>query len=187
MTYNLNYQLNSDEIKLAANVMTGDDLQFINSVDSEHTQIERGNYAFIADIVIPNFLELDKTKPIYMPMVIAGHDVLLSLLPKQNGAISAYYNDSFGFIDDGDRKYIAKTITWMLKAVDDRVEDLVDLSVFQQFANCCGLSVVSNIINLHNAHSINREIGTEVLYQGEDMESYYTNLGESSVAPFLTE
>ncbi len=182
--YNLDYCLNSDEIKIAANILANDDLQFLNSIDLPTT--DNLDMVSLLDITSSEYSSANKAQPIFLPMVITGHDVLLSLVPSQNGIITPYFNDSLGKLD-GEIKQVALDITNLLKVLDPNITDLKDISVSQQYANCCGLAVVSNIGSINKAFREGKTPDTSCLYQGEDMEQYYQNLGDNYVAPFWSE
>ena len=182
--YNLGYCLNSDEIKVAANILANDDLQFLNSIDLPTTN--NVSMSAVSEIIIDGYFDANKANPIFLPMVITGHDVLLSLVPSKNGTITPYLNDSLGKIESG-AKAIALKVTNLLKTLDDNIVDMIDLSIPQQYANCCGLAVVSNIASINKAFHEGKTIDTSCLYQGENMEQYYQNLGDNYVAPFWPE
>ena len=119
-------------------------------------------------------------------MVITGHDVLLSLVPSKDGTITPYFNDSIGKVESG-AKAIALKVTNLLKTLDEYIVDMIDFSIPQQYANCCGLAVVSNIASINKAFHESKGIDTPCLYKGENMEQYYQNLGDNYVAPFWPE
>jgi flagellin-specific chaperone FliS len=182
--YNLGYELSSDEIKQAA-LTKSPDLQFLQAIDiPEGAKLDivavkslllDENNEYIGDKTI------DANKPIYLPMVIAGHDVLLALVPTLEG-MQPFFMDSLGqnaALES--RKEIAKSVVMLLKSLKSDVLDLKDISVSQQTHNACGLAVVSNILSLQEAFDKGQAINSIILYQGENKKEYFQKMGDDFV------
>ena len=82
--YNLDYKLNSEQI-LAVIDSKKSGLQFLPSVD--HDLNEALNLSEVQAMLVDAFYasNLDNTKPIYLTMVLGGHDILIAFIPDQNG------------------------------------------------------------------------------------------------------
>ncbi len=182
--YDLNYQLESEEIKVAAMHRTKDaGLQFMPAMDLTRQDAVDLNSNILAEILSPEEAppNFDFTKPIYMPMVIAEHDVLLAFVPTPNG-LQPLYVDSLGQRADDDlRKKIALEVVKVVEPFFPHILPLKDISVDQQVAQVCGLAAISNIESIDRAFKEGKEVNSSVLYQGVDKEKYFQELGDELV------
>ncbi len=182
--YSLKYQLSTDEIKASVRSSNGDsDTQFTAPVE-----IRAGEEIDIRSLVGLFFDEdgrlvgdsgvVDTSKPIFIPMIIDHHDVLLALVPTVDG-VNPVFLDSLGQREPNDRRLTeAKKVVTLFKNMMNDVLDLKDISVNQQFEEACGLAVVSNIENIKKAVAEGREVNSQVLYQGEDNKKFFQDMGD---------
>ena len=181
--YNLDYKLNSEQI-LAVIDSKKSGLQFLPSVD--HDLNEALNLSEVQVMLVDAFYasNLDNTKPIYLTMVLGGHDILIAFIPDQNG-MQPYFIDSVGQDSNPNleqRRKIAKDVVESLGAFVGDINVIKDISVNQQFREACGLAVVSNILSVQDAFDKGQSINHKILYQGENKEKYFQDMGNDLVA-----
>ncbi len=182
--YSLQYQLSTDEIKESVRSRNADsDIQFTNPIEiQEGERIDimslRGLLFDEDEDLVGDKGILDDNQPIFIPMIIDNHDVLVALVPTADG-IQPVFVDSLGQREPNDRRFIeAKKVVTLLKNMMNDVLDLKDISVNQQFEEACGLAVVSNVESISKAVAEGREVSSQVLYQGNENKKFFQDLGD---------
>jgi hypothetical protein len=182
--FSLDYRLSTDEIKEGVRARNPEtDFQFCNAIELEEDQkldiVSLRGLLFDEDEdLVGDKGIIDDSQPFYIPMIIDNHDVLLAMVPTTNG-LQPFYVDSLGAREKNDRRLLEATkVVALLKNMIPNVLDLEDISVAQQHAEACGLAVISNIENISKAAAEEREVESQILYQGENREKFFQNLGD---------